>query len=110
MGNGLSDFDDFPFGMSVNAEGWSATTGRCSKYLRLDNGDSIPAFGEEDMFLVTYDPDGNLNWAKVGGGTGPDAGSSTFVDADKNIYCTGNFIGPIDFYGDSSISATIKPH
>ena len=110
MGNGLNEHEDFPLGMSVNENGWSATSGKCFQYLKLDNGDSIPGYGNDDMFLVTYDPDGNLNWAKVGGGDGDELGSATFVDNSQNVYCCGNFRGPIDFYGDSLITVANDPH
>ena len=110
MGNGFFNHDDYPYGMSVNADGWSATTGKCFKYLKLDNGDSIPAFGDNDIFLVSYDPDGNLNWAKVGGGPGSDLGTATYVDNSGNIYCVGNFKGTINFFGDTTLNYPIGRH
>ena len=61
MGNAASQSDDYPFGLSVNDNGFIASTGKCFGYVKLDNGDSLPGFGMEDMWLVTYDPDGNLN-------------------------------------------------
>jgi hypothetical protein len=110
FGNGYKDQGDYPFGLGVNENGFCAATGKCFKYVKLDNGDSLSAYEEEDMWLITYDPDGNLNWVKVGGGVNTDYGTATYVDAAQNVYCAGNFNGPIDFYGDSLIAVTADPH
>lgn len=110
MGNAASQSDDYPFGLSVNENGFSAVTGRCFGYVKLDNGDSLPGFGMEDMWLVSYDPDGNLNWAKLGGGNDNDMGSAVYIDNDQNIYCAGNFKGNLNFFEDSMITVPYEPN
>lgn len=110
MGNAASQSDDYPFGLSVNSNGFSASTGKCFGYVKLDNGDSLSGFGMEDMWLVSYDPDGNLNWAKLGGGTANDMGTSVYVDNDQHIYCSGNFNGNMNFFGDSMITVPFDPN
>ncbi len=44
-----------------------------------------------DMFLVKYDPNGNVLWAKSVGGTLNDAASSVTIDASNNLYISGSF-------------------
>lgn len=110
MGNAASQSDDYPFGLSVNDNGFIASTGKCFGYVKLDNGDSLPGFGMEDMWLVTYDPDGNLNWAKLGGGNSNDMGSAVYIDNDQNVYCAGNFKGNLNFFEDSMITTVYDPN
>ncbi|MGB3074499.1 MAG: T9SS type A sorting domain-containing protein [Chitinophagales bacterium] len=104
FGSGINLSDDLAFGLNTNDNGFSAVTGKCFGYVKMDNGDSLSGSGLEDMWLVTYDPDGNLNWAKIGGGVSDDVGSAVYVDNDQNVYCTGNFEGDMNFYGDSMMS------
>lgn len=104
FGNGLNQAVDIPFSLSSNENGFTAATGKAFGYLKMDNGDSLPGFGMEDMWLVTYDPDGNLNWAKLGGGSNDDFGSAVYMDNNNNVYCVGNCVGDMNFYGDSMIT------
>src|ERR1017187_4094350 len=52
----------------------------------------------EDMFIVKYDPNGNVLWAKSAGGSGFDWGHGIAVDSSGNSYVTG-YLGssPITF-------------
>ncbi|MEO6167479.1 MAG: T9SS type A sorting domain-containing protein [Chitinophagales bacterium] len=110
MGNAASQSDDYPFGLSVNSNGFCASTGKCFGYVKLDNGDSLSGFGMEDMWLVSYDPNGNLNWAKLGGGSTNDMGTAVYVDNEQNVYCAGNFNGDMNFFGDSLITVSQEPN
>ena len=46
---------------------------------------------QHDMFIVKYDADGNVIWAKSAGGSNYDNGSSVAVDALGNVYLSGVF-------------------
>ncbi|MDW8392632.1 MAG: T9SS type A sorting domain-containing protein [Chitinophagales bacterium] len=103
FGNGIENHSDFPLAFHGNMAGYTAVTGDFKNNLLFDDGTFLNGFAEFDMFLAVYDPDGNLLWAKVGGGNGNDIGTGVFVSDDNYIYCTGNFVGDIDFFGDSTL-------
>ncbi len=109
FGNGIDKHTDFPFGFHANVNGYAAITGDFKNHLNFDNGTYLEGFGEFDMFLALYDADGNLLWAKVGGGVGVDVGTGVFVSDDNYVYCTGNFVGDCNFYGDTSLTWGIPP-
>jgi hypothetical protein len=47
--------------------------------------------GSYDMYIVKYDKDGNVKWAKNAGGSGDDYGNSIATDGSGNVYVTGRF-------------------
>jgi len=47
--------------------------------------------GSDDIFLVKYNSDGNVLWAKKAGNTDSDIGKSVTADTSGNIYLTGYF-------------------
>lgn len=57
----------------------------------------LTSAGISDMFLVKYDKDGNVIWAKGAGGKGDDRATGLQTDAAGNCYLTG-------FYTNDSIS------
>src|SRR5438034_11536727 len=52
------------------------------------------ATGSLDIFIVKYDANGNVLWAKSGGGTGYDYAYGICADVNGNVYITGYFRGP----------------
>lgn len=50
-----------------------------------------------DVFVVKYDPIGNLIWAKSFGGDFPDYATAIALDANNNLYVTGMFSFIVDF-------------
>lgn len=53
--------------------------------------------GQEDVFVLKLNPQGNLVWARNMGGPSYDHGYSINVDAYGNVYTTGYFMGNSDF-------------
>ena len=47
--------------------------------------------GTDDIFIVKYNPSGNVIWAKLFGGIGNDAGLAITIDTNNDVYVTGNF-------------------
>ncbi len=47
--------------------------------------------GSDDIFLVKYNSDGNVLWAKRSGNTDSDIGKSVTADTSGNVYLTGYF-------------------
>lgn len=64
---------------------------------------SVGAFGgNEDMFVLKLDGNGNYVWAKQFSGTGFKIFTGLAVDATGNIFTSGMFFGTVDF--DPSVS------
>ncbi|GEM_PF-2269630 len=57
----------------------------------------LPTNGGTDIFVQKMDTEGNFIWARTMGGTSNEAATAIAVDADKNVYITGSFIGEVDF-------------
>ena len=61
--------------------------------------------GKESMFIVKYDPDGNVIWAKSYAGTDTVNGLDIVLDYLGNIYVTGYFSGSVSF-GSTTLSSS----
>ncbi|MCD4694740.1 MAG: SBBP repeat-containing protein [Bacteroidales bacterium] len=60
--------------------------------------------GGDDIFLVKYDSNGSVLWAKSEGGSGYDYGKDITIDNDGNIYVTGYFRNSEIILGTDTIS------
>jgi hypothetical protein len=59
-----------------------------------------------NIFVVKYDTDGNILWAKSGGGTGWGFANSIALDASGNAYVTGYFTSPTFTCGSVTLANT----
>lgn len=57
---------------------------------------NLTSAGVSDVFVLKLNSAGGFAWAKRIGGSETDRGSST-IDANGNVYITGNFSGTVDF-------------
>ena len=55
--------------------------------------------GYLDMFIVKYDPSGNVLWAKNAGGSSRDVGNSVTTDANGNVFVAGQFMSTSITFG-----------
>ena len=55
----------------------------------------------KDIFIVKYDPNGNVLWAKSEGGYNTDEGLGIALDPAGDIFITGTFDGFVSFDGDT---------
>lgn len=53
--------------------------------------------GDDDLYVVKYDNDGNILWAKGAGGADSDLARSVSIDKSGNLYVAGEFSSPITF-------------
>ena len=58
---------------------------------------NLTSAGDEDIFILKLDTNGNFVWARRIGGTDSDAGSSIAVDANGSVYTTGWYDMEVDF-------------
>lgn len=76
--------------LSADAAGNTYITGLFNNTITF--GDIIlTSTGGNDIFIVKYDSNGNVIWAKSAGGTDYDEANSLASDAEGNVYVTGNF-------------------
>lgn len=62
-------------------------------------GTTLTSSGGDDAFVAKFNPAGQLLWAKKFGDSDVQTASSIGVDANGNVYVTGNFKGAINFGG-----------
>jgi len=62
--------------------------------------------GSSDIFIVKYDPSGNVLWAKNEGSTGNDYGYSIATDTFNNVYVTGSYDSPSLTLGTYTLTNT----
>lgn len=60
--------------------------------------------GNNDIFLVKYDPSGDVIWAKSAGGTGNDFSSSIATDSSGNVYVSGGYDSPTINIGATTLT------
>ncbi len=79
---------------NIYVTGWFRAPSITAGSFTLYNTNS--AGGSSDMFLIKYDPNGNVLWAKNAGGTDDDKGNGCVVDIFGNVivsgYCKGDSI------------------
>jgi len=59
--------------------------------------------GYEEIFVIRYDPNGNILKASSYGGYGPDVASGITIDEKYNCYLTGSYLSPDLYFGPYSI-------
>jgi len=62
--------------------------------------------GSDDLFLASYDPSGNLRWAKQTGGNGDDEALSVVSDNAGNTYIAGSFSSSSLPFGTTTLTKT----
>ncbi len=55
-----------------------------------------------DLFIVKYDPNGTVLWAKRAGGTGTDMGTGVGCDTNGNVFVTGYFTDNYIVFGNDT--------
>lgn len=90
-------FDDVVNCITSDASGNIYITGYFDSNTILFGSTTLTNVSMSDVFLVKYDPDGNVLWANSVSGTGSEIANSITVDASGNCHIAGNF-------GDSTIT------
>ena len=58
----------------------------------------------QDIFMVKYDPSGNVDWAESAGNIGNESGLGIATDTNNNIYLTGSFSAPSITFGINTLT------
>jgi hypothetical protein len=103
-GNGL-----LTFGVCCDASGNIFVTGIFGSTLAVLGTYTLtrPA-GGEDVFIVKYDPNGNVLWARrsQGGAVAGNAGNSVSADQAGNVFIAGAFSSPTLSFGTYTLTNT----
>ena len=92
--------------VSVDASGNLIVTGSFNSPTITFGATTLTNAGSSDIFIVKYDSNGNVLWAKQqdGGGTGADAALSIAADANENVLVTGSFVSPTITFGTTTLT------
>ncbi len=85
---------DEAYSVAVDAAGNVYTTGYYNGTVDFDPGTGVfnlTSAGYQDVFILKLDANGNFVWAKSVGGPFNDVGQGIALDAQGNIYVTGEF-------------------
>ena len=87
-------YDDFAYSIAVDTSGNTYVTGSFNSPYLTFGSTTLTNAGGDDIFLVKYDANGNVLWAKSPGGAASDDATSVAVDVSGNIYLAGYFFSP----------------
>ncbi|MBK9096851.1 MAG: T9SS type A sorting domain-containing protein [bacterium] len=98
LGDATTGNSNFLF---CNSNGDTYLTGFFRGTINFGNGVILsPVVANNDLYVLSYNADGIIQWAKAAGSNNYDNGSSITGDADGNIYVVG-------FVGENSVFDTI---
>ncbi|MCB9317449.1 MAG: SBBP repeat-containing protein, partial [Lewinellaceae bacterium] len=104
IGQGAGAGSDRGQGIAGDAAGNIYVTGLFNGTISFGS-QTLTASGVEDVFIVKYDPSGDILWAASGGGPASDIGFGIATDASGNVYVTGGFTGSATF-GSQTVNAS----
>ncbi len=81
---------DIGLNLSVDGNGNSYVVGQFDKTATFGTL-QLTTYGQFDIFIAKYDPDGNCLWANHAGGTSDDEVWGISIDSKGNSYVTGHF-------------------
>ncbi len=98
--------NDYGYGVSSDISGNVLITGSFNSPTITFGTTTIANAGSNsgDVFLVKYNPSGNVLWAKSAGGTGDDGGRSVSTDSLGRVFVTGYFNSPTIIFGTNTLS------
>ena len=97
-------YSDIGLDVTADPQGNSAITGYFPGSITI--GDTtLTSLGLEDIFIIKYDPDGNVSWVRQAGGNvyyALDEAYGIKADDDGNFYLAGHFEGS-SYFGDTTL-------
>ena len=95
--------DDEAYSVAVDASGNIYVAGYFESPTITFGSTTLTNAGNYDMFLVKYDANGNVLWAKSAGGNSADMAYSIAVDVSGNIYMAGYFYSTTLTFGSTTL-------
>src|SRR5665213_2796949 len=99
---------DYGFFVTTDASGNIYMAGMFRDSSIIFGSDTLKntSFDTNDVFLVKYDSNGNVLWARSAGSTYYDYATSIATDASGNVYLTGYFGGTAMVFGADTLINT----
>jgi hypothetical protein len=94
---------DFCFSIAADASGCLYATGSFDSPAMIAGNDTLSA-NSSDVYLLKFDPSGNVLWGRSAGGIYGDVGYGVACDSSGNIYITGNFNSPSMTFGSITLT------
>lgn len=85
---------DYAYSVTVNASGNSYVAGYFNTSITFGTSYTLTSNGSTDLYIVNFDPNGNVIWAEGTGGSGDDRAYSVATDASGNCFMAGCFKSP----------------
>ena len=98
--------NDFGRSVSTDASGNVLVTGYFSSATLTFGTTTIINAGLADIFIVKYDPNGNVLWATSAGGTGSEGGTGLAIDSSGNALVTGYYQSNTITFGTTTLTNT----
>lgn len=96
--------DDAGRGITIDNLGKICVVGDFKNTINLGNSYFFVSSGKSDIFIASYDSNGNILWATKAGGNSNDYGAGISSDLNSNVYITGAFTNTCNF-GNFSVTA-----
>jgi hypothetical protein len=99
--------DEKPGDICIDANNNIINVGSFSGIADVDAGPielMLTSNGDVDAFVVKYDSNGNILWAKSFGQLSEDIAEGVTTDANGNIYVVGSFVNTVDFNPGSGVN------
>jgi len=96
--------EEFARALTKDASGNIFLAGNYNSQLMVIGSDTLVNAGTYDMFLLKVNQAGNFIWSLSGGGTGTDYGNSIAADILGNVYVSGGFASPINYFGTVNLT------
>lgn len=106
--------EDYSKDLEIDPQGNIVHTGYFSGTVNFNPGqgtENLSTFGGTDIFVQKLSSNGDFIWAKNMGGTASDVGEKLYLDANGNVYATGEFSETADFNpnnGSAKITAKLQ--
>ena len=91
------------FHICVDSIGYVYVTGLFMSSTIVFDADTLTNMGSGNIFVVKYNASGDVVWARSTGGNFDDMGTGICVDANGNVYVTGQFWSPSIVFGTDTL-------
>jgi hypothetical protein len=98
--------DDFVSSVTTDASGNAYFTGNFESSSVMFGSTTLNNTGVADMYLVKYDPSGNVSWVKSAVGNHAELGTGVAINASGHLFLTGYFYSPYSVFGQDTLMNT----
>jgi len=105
QGGGTSE--DYGTAIAVDNLGNAVVTGIYKGAMTVKSTKYVSK-GDKDIFIIKYNPDGEIVWSATGGGNMTDESTAIATNKNNDIYVCGDFEGSVEFSKKLIVSAGKK--